>query len=123
MAFYYINARTDGTINYVLKYEGKVELSSGEVDISDSPEAEAVFNDPEVFTYKNKKLHRRTDAEMRTRVREIYDRRKSGELHRCKDDLIERFPQYFTSQELEEVESLEDKVKRLEAKLRKREEL
>jgi hypothetical protein len=111
-------------INYVLKWEGKPEaLLDSEIDVSDFPEIEAVFNDPSTFIYQDKQLRRRTDAEMKARVREIYDRCKSGELHRCKDDLIERFPQYFTSQELEEVESLEDKVKRLEAKLRKQEEL
>jgi hypothetical protein len=111
-------------INYVLKCEGRPEaLLDREIDVSAFPEIEAVFNDPETFIYKNRRLRKRTDAEMRTRVREIYDRCKSGELTRCKDDLIERFPQYMTTEELEEVERLEDKVKRLEAKLRKQEEL
>ena len=66
----------------------------------------------------NAKVRKRTTVEMETRVREIYGRVKSGELHRTPNDLIERYKHFFPLEELEEVELPEQKVERLEARLK-----
>ena len=66
----------------------------------------------------NARVRKRNIKEMKTRVREIYDRVKSGELHRVPNDLIDKYKHFFTLGELEEVELPEQKVKRLEARLK-----
>ena len=66
----------------------------------------------------NASVRKRTEAEMIKRVREIYDRVKSGELHRVPNDLIDKYKHFFTLEELGEVELPEQRIRRLETRLK-----
>ena len=66
----------------------------------------------------NARVRKRNIEEMETRVREIYNRVKSGELHRVPNDLINKYKHFFTLGELEEVELPEQRIRRLEARLK-----
>ena len=120
-----IQVGTDGTVEAVLVYEFRPAPHSDEtiqvpgIRVDDYEDLEALKKDPDLFIYKDGRVRRRTDKEMRDRVRNIWERVKTGELKRCKDDLIDRFPQYFTSEELEEVERPEDTIKRLKEEVKK----
>ena len=124
-AIYYLYYRRDGTIQvleetdapYPPFVEGAEDYQRIELD---EPTAGLVKSDIEgyIMDIANAMVRKRTEREMKTRVREIYDRVKSGELHRVPNDLIDQYKHFFTSEELEEVELPEQKVKRLETRLK-----
>ena len=128
-AIYYLYYRRDGTIQvleetdapYPPFVEGAEDYQRIELD---EATANLVKADIESYIVEfpsdivNASVRKRTEREMKTRVREIYDRVKSGELHRVPNDLIDQYKHFFTSEELEEVELPEQKVKRLEARLK-----
>ena len=128
-AIYYLYYRRDGTIQvleetdapYPPFVEGAEDYQRIELD---EPTATLVKADIESYIVEfpsgivNASVRKRTEAEMIKRVREIYGRVKSGELHRVPNDLIDRYKHFFTSRELEEVELPEQKVKRLETRLK-----
>lgn len=115
-----IEVREDGTINVVCVWQVLTVLPEGVekprlrgIVVDNHEELEALKGDPDLLIYKDGKVRSRTDAESRTRVREIWDRVRTGELQRCKNDLIERHSRYFTADELAEVELPRDAIKRL----------
>ena len=128
-AIYYLYYRRDGTIQvleetdapYPPFVEGAEDYQRIELD---EATANLVKADIESYIVEfpsgivNASVRKRTEAEMIKRVREIYGRVKSGELHRVPNDLIDRYKHFFTSRELEEVELPEQKVKRLETRLK-----
>ena len=122
---YYLYFKRDGTIQvleetdnpYPAFTEGAEDYQRIELD---EFTAGLVKSDIEgyIMDIANAMVRKRTETEMKIRVREIYDRVKSGELHRVHNDLIEQYKHFFTLEELEEVELPEQKVKRLEARLK-----
>ena len=120
---YYLYFRKDGTIQvleetdtpYPPFVEGAEDYQRIELD---EATANLVKADVESYIVENSSVRKRTDTEMKIRVKEIYNRVKSGELHRVPNDLIDRYKHFFTLEELEEVELPEQKVKRLEARLK-----
>ena len=128
-ALYYLYYRRDGTIQvleetdapYPPFVEGAEDYQRIELD---EPTANLVKADIESYIVEfpsdivNASVRKRTEREMKTRVREIYDRVKSGELHRVPNDLIDQYKHFFTSEELEEVELPEQKIRRLETRLK-----
>ena len=121
---YYVTYREDGTLEALFQSEeelpseffGAAQLWCG---VSDKL-AKLIEQDIDSYTFDEltHQPRKRNEAEMRARVREIYNRVKSGELHRVLNDLIEQYKHFFTSEELEEVELPEQKVRRLEARLK-----
>lgn len=111
-----ISVREDGAILLACKIpNGEVDLFPGDlIDITDYPEANQVFLMPDNFIYQNGQMQERTESQMEARVREIYNRVKSGELIRCVDDLLVKHRRFFTAKELEDVELPSEKIKRLE---------
>ena len=128
-AIYYLYYKRDGTIQvleetdapYPPFVEGAEDYQRIELD---EPTANLVKTDIESYIVEfpsgivNASVRKRTEAEMIKRVREIYGRVKSGELHRVPNDLIDKYKHFFTLEELREVELPEQKVKRLEARLK-----
>ena len=122
---YYLHFRRDGTIQvleetdtpYPPFVEGAEDYQRIELD---EFTAGLVKSDIEgyIMDIANAMVRKRTETEMKIRVKEIYNRVKSGELHRVPNDLIDQYKHLFTSGELEEVELPEQKVKRLEARLK-----
>ena len=118
--YYYISYRDDGTLCYLAECEEEWDTLPPDNNMAEVSEdiADLIKTDPEGCIVDGIILRERTDAEMRTRVREIYNRVKSGELHRVPNDLIDQYKHFFTSGELEEMELPEQKVKRLETRLK-----
>ena len=119
---YYISYRLDGTIRYLLTVEERIdpEKYPAEESLTEVSEeiADHLLSDLEGHIVDAGAIRDRIPAEMRVRVREIYNRVKSGELHRASNDLIERYKHFFTHEELEEVELPEQKIRRLETRLK-----
>jgi hypothetical protein len=119
-----IKVAEDGAVEAVFVHEFKpVPHTDGKpiirgIQVDDFEELEALKQDPDLFVYKDSKVRRRNDDEMRSKVRKIWERIKTGDVQRCKDDLVDRFPQYFTAEELEEVERPEEAVKRLNQEIK-----
>ena len=122
---YYLYFRRDGTIQvleevdspYPPFVEGAEDYQRIELD---EFTAGLVKSDIEgyIMDIANAMVRKRTETEMKSRVREIYDRVESGELHRVPNDLIEQYKHFFTLGELEEVELPEQKIRRLETRLK-----
>ena len=122
---YYLHFRRDGTIQVLEETDTPYppfEEGAGDYQRIELDEFTAglVKSDIEgyIMDIANAMVRKRTETEMKIRVREIYDRVKSGELHRVPNDLIDQYKHFFTSGELEEVELPEQKVKRLETRLK-----
>ena len=126
---YYLYFRGDGAIQVLEETDAPYPpFEEGTEDYQhielDEPTASLVKADIESYIVENPldavnaRVRKRNIEEMETRVREIYDKVKSGELHRVPNDLIDRYKHFFTSRELEEVELPEQKVNRLEARLK-----
>ena len=126
---YYLYFRKDGAIQVLEETDAPYPpLVEGAEDYQrielDEAIASLVKADIESYIVENPldavnaRVRKRNIKEMETRVREIYGRVKSGELHRVPNDLIDRYKHFFTSRELEEVELPEQKVKRLETRLK-----
>ena len=126
---YYLYFRRDGTIQVLEETDAPYPpFVEGAEDYQrmklDEATANLVKADIESYIVENPSdivnagVRKRNIEEMKTRVREIYDRVKSGELHRVPNDLIDQYKHFFTSEELEEVELPEQKVRRLEARLK-----
>ena len=116
---YVIQYRGDGAIEVLYETDGDCDFNWIDRKIFIPQEdAEKVRGNLDGFIVNNGILRQRSATEMKTRVREIYGRVKSGELHRVPNDLIDRYKHLFTLGELEEVELPEQKVKRLETRLK-----
>ena len=116
---YVIQYRDDGAIEVLYETDGDCDFNWIDRKIFIPQEdAEKVRGNLDGFIINNGVLRQRSAKEMKTRTREIYNRVKSGELHRVPNDLIDQYKHFFTSEELEEVELPEQKVKRLETRLK-----
>lgn len=107
-----IKTRQDGLIELVNVWE-QSPLATEEINITAYPRVAEVIENPEPFIYKDGEIRERTSDEAETRCREIYQLVKEGRLARCKGDEIERHQEFFTAEELEEVELPEQAIKRL----------
>ena len=118
--YYYISYRDDGTLSYLAECEEEWDTFPPDGNMGEVTEDIANFIkvDPEGCIVEGLVVRKRTETEMETRVREIYNKVKSGELHRVPNDLIDKYKHFFTLGELEEVELPEQKVKRMEARLK-----
>ena len=118
--YYYISYRDDGTLSYLAECEEEWDTFPPDGNMGEVTEDTANFIkvDPEECIVDGITIRKRTSAEMKTRVREIYNKVKSGELHRVPNDLIEQYKHFFTLEELEEVELPEQKIRRLETRLK-----
>ena len=122
--FYYVTYREDGTLEAL--FQSEEELPSEFFGASqlwcrvNNEIAKLIEQDIDSYTFDEltHQPRKRNEAEMRARVKEIYNRVRSGELHRVPNDLIDQYKHFFTSEELEEVELPEQKVKRLETRLK-----
>ena len=119
--YYLFFRKMDGTINSIVQSSCKLQgWENIEVVEIDAGLAEQIEADIEswIVDLSSQAARRRTEIEIEMRVREIYNRVKSGELHRVPNDLIDRYKHFFTSGELDEVELPEQKIRRLEARLK-----
>ena len=121
--YYYVIYRGDGTLEAMLQSEGELtsDFFGSQLGCQiDEGLAELIEKeiDSYIFDFISSRPRKRSNVEMKARVKEIYERVKSGELHRVPNDLIDQYKHFFTSEELEEVELPEQKVKRLEARLK-----
>ena len=119
--YYLFFRKMDGTINSIVfsecELQGWESIEVVEIDAGLAGQIEADI-ESWIMDLSSKSVRKRTEAEMKARVKEIYERIKSGELHRVPNDLIEQYKHFFTLEELEEVELPEQKVKRLETRLK-----
>jgi len=116
---YCIQYRDGGAIEVLYETDGDCDFNWIDRKIFIPQEdAEKVRGNLDGFIVNNGVLRQRSATEMKTRVREIYDKVKSGELHRVPNDLIDQYKHFFTSEELEEVELPEQKIRRLETRLK-----
>ena len=116
---YCIQYRDGGTIEVLYETDGDCDFNwiNKKLFVLEDA-AKTIKDNPDDFIVDNQVIRKRTDVEMKARVKEIYNRVKSGELHRVPNDLIEQYKHFFTLEELEEVELPEQKVERLEARLK-----
>ena len=116
---YVIQYRDDGTIEVLYETDGDCDFNWIDRKIFIPQEdAEKVRGNLDGFIVNNGVLRQRSATEMKTRVREIYGRVKSGDLNRVPNDLIDKYKHFFTLEELEEVELPEQKIRRLETRLK-----
>jgi hypothetical protein len=113
-----VTFRGDGTLECVYEFVGEPWVEG--LDITGYEELARVLKFIDEYIIIDGKIRRRTEEELRKRTREIFDRVKSGELRRRKDedDVISKYSHHFTAEELTSVEPLEDRVARLEDKIK-----
>ena len=116
---YVIQYRDDGAIEVLYETDGDCDFNWIDRKIFIPQEdAEKVRGNLDGCIVNNGILRQRSAKEMKTRVREIYGRVKSGDLNRVPNDLIDKYKHFFTLEELEEVELPEQKIRRLETRLK-----
>ena len=122
----YLFYRRDGTIDALVHCDEELDFSGFNPTVPyeqfwielDDEFASYLSGKLEEHIVENARARERNIEEMKARVREIYGRVKSGELHRVPNDLIDQCKRFFTSEELEEVELPEQKIRRLETRLK-----
>ena len=116
---YVIQYRDDGAIEVLYETDGDCQFEWIERKLFIQEEdAKKIRSGMDAFIIDGQAIRQRTDMEMEQRVKEMHNRVKSGELHRVPNDLIDKYKHFFTLEELEEVELPEQKIRRLETRLK-----